>query len=569
MSGVRCSGITRAGGRCKHVAQGPPRATWFCGQHRPAGPADYEPDAPPTLGPTVVDWIEEHLVHGPGAIQGEPVDLSADPELEAFIWRLYELEPDGRGSWRLRRNRAMLSRPKGRYKSGLLAMIGGVELCEGFRFGGFDADGQPVAVPLRYREVLSVATEEDQAGLTYDVGRYMLANGYAADVYELDIGLTRTNVMDGSMSVWEPITTGDVSKDGGKSTCILEDEGHLYRTPALRRLHQTLTRNLTKNGVGIMVEASTMYAPGENSVAESTHKAYEANPDGRILLDHKQAPMSVDIGDHDQLRAGLEYVYGSAAPWEPIDVIISDEFDVIGVDPEKTEADARRFFLNQPWKGEDKAFDPTRWATLAQPARAWADKPVLVTYDGARTRDCAAICAWTVEDWPHHFKIQVWTRPTPAPADYRHPRGDIKRRAREAVENLDVVLFAYDSSFHEDQSLYDDWIDEWGEADQGGLMVAYPTATGKRMDAAIKRFGNDLAADPPLFTHDGDPEVAAHIANAVLAPNRGGWLTLAKERDSLKIDAAVCAVFGYDLIATARALVEQRTAPVAPMFAGR
>jgi len=517
----------------------------------------------------VVDWIEAHLVHGPGAVQGEPVDFRSDPEFEAFVWRLYELEPDGRGSWRMRYQRGLLSRPKGRYKSGLLAMVGCCELCEGYRFGGFDASGDPVGEPLRYREVLSVATEEEQAGLTYDVGYWMLGHGQACDRYPLDLGLTRANVMDGSGSSWEPITTGDTSKDGAKSTCVLEDEGHLYKTGPLRRLHQTLTRNLTKNGVGLMVEASTMYAPGENSVAESTHRAHAANPHGRILVDHKEAPPGLDIDDPDQLRAGLSFVYGSAAAWVPIDSIIANEFDAIAYDPEKTVADARRFFLNQPWKPDDRAFSALRWAELADPGRAVVGVPVMLMYDGARTRDCAALTGWTVEERPHHFRVEVWTRPDRAGDGYQHPRGEIKRTARETVDRLDVVLFAYDSSFHQDQSLYDDWIDAYGEADGkgAGLMVEFPTATGRRMDAAIKRFGNDLAADPPLFSHDGDPTVAAHVANSVLATNRGGWLTLAKEKESLKIDAAVCCVFGYDLLPTARALVASRHRWEGPLLA--
>ena len=130
-----------------------------------------------------------------------------------------------------------------------------------------------------------------------------------------------------------------------------------------------------------------------------------------------------------------------------------------------------------------------------------------------------------------------------------------------------MALFAYDSSFHELNSLYDEWIDQYDEAKAGtaGLMVGYATAQGQRMQHAINRILED--AREGLFTLDGDETAMAHFDNAVLETNRGGWQMLAKEKDSLKIDTAVTATFGYDLIAMARELIAER--PKAPeMYVG-
>ena len=181
-------------------------------------------------------------------------------------------------------------------------------------------------------------------------------------------------------------------------------------------------------------------------------------------------------------------------------------------------------------------------------------------FDGARTRDCAVLTAWTLdEDKPHHFHVDSWERPEKADGDYEHPRGEIRAAVRDFLESHECVCFAYDSSFHELNSLYDEWIDEYGVFDEGktaGLMFAYPTASGQRMEQAVKRIQEDTREG--AYSHDGHDVVTRHVHNAVAGKNRGGWLTLTKEKDSLKIDAAVTLTFGYDVLPSARRAAENR-----------
>ena len=47
-----------------------------------------------TLGPQVVSWIEANLCHGPGDVQGQPVEL--DDEQTRFLLRAYEIDDQGR-----------------------------------------------------------------------------------------------------------------------------------------------------------------------------------------------------------------------------------------------------------------------------------------------------------------------------------------------------------------------------------------------------------------------------------------------------------------------------------------
>ena len=74
-----------------------------------------------TMGWAAISWIEHYLVHGPGDVQGQPIEL--DDEFAAFILKAYRLDPKT-GERVVRR--AFLSRSKGRSKSGVAAMNTGI-----------------------------------------------------------------------------------------------------------------------------------------------------------------------------------------------------------------------------------------------------------------------------------------------------------------------------------------------------------------------------------------------------------------------------------------------------------
>jgi hypothetical protein len=314
--------------------------------------------AEPSLGWAAIDWIEWFLVHGPGDVQGQPIEL--DEEFAAFIVKAGRVDP--KTGERLVR-RAFLSRAKGRSKSGLAAMIECYEALGPCRFDhwaeagevsywGYEyEEGEPVGKPLAYVEALNVATEEGQAGNTYDAVYYMLhpdtcSPELLAEFGRLDVGLGRINLPN-KRGYIEPVTSADTSKDGGKSTFIVADETHLWVLPRLHRLHGIMTRNLLKRKAasGWMLETSTMYAEGENSVAEGTHAYAESSSRSRkfLLFDHKQASEHWNLEDRRERLKALREAYGPAAAWMNLDAI-ADSWD----DPQVSEGEFRRFWLNQP-----------------------------------------------------------------------------------------------------------------------------------------------------------------------------------------------------------------------------
>lgn len=334
-----------------------------------------------TLGFYAVAWIEHFLVHGPGDVQGQSIEL--DDEFAAFILKAYEVAASGSRKVR----RAFLSRAKGRSKSGLAAMIECFEALGECRFDhwaeegeisdwGYEYEtGEPVGRQLTYVECLNVATEESQAGNTYDAVYYMLhpdtCSPELLDRFgKLDVGLTRINLPE-SRGFIEPVSASNESKDGGKSTFIVADETHLWLPPMngvfrLGKMHQTMVRNLLKRkeSSGWMLETSTMYAEGEKSVAEGTHDhakhlAELGRNDGKLLFDHRQASEKWDLGKRSERIKALKEAYGPAAAWMDLEAI-ADYWD----DPQASEAEFRRFFLNQPVPlAAPNIFDVVRWSS--------------------------------------------------------------------------------------------------------------------------------------------------------------------------------------------------------------
>src|SRR3546814_7427361 len=70
----------------------------------------------PTLGPQMVDFIEDRMVFGPGSLAGRPAKL--DDEKRGALYRLYEVYPKGhRLAGRRRFQRGSLEFRKGLAKT--------------------------------------------------------------------------------------------------------------------------------------------------------------------------------------------------------------------------------------------------------------------------------------------------------------------------------------------------------------------------------------------------------------------------------------------------------------------
>ena len=518
----------------------------------------------PSLGWALVDWWEHYLQVPSGPHYGKPFVLTDDQA--AFFVRLYALDEDGNSIYR----RATRRGAKGRGKSPEGALFAAAEFAGPAVFDGWDSGGEPVGRPRDFPWVPVAAVAEEQTDNVWLALREMLAESDLVDDAAIDLGKTRIEFHNRPGKA-EPVTSSAGAREGTPYTAAVMDETHLWLpSQGGDKLARTIRRNLGKTG-GKSLEVTNAPALGERTVAEQTLEAAEKSQRG-LLYDSVEADWD-DAYDpkapsnRSRVMKALAQAYKGVSTKEGGWVDIDRQYEEC-MDIDVPRSDIFRFYFNLARKADTRAFDPRQWRNAAKPRRH-TDGPVVLMFDGARTRDCAVLSAWTTRDVPHHFGVKVWERPYNPDSDYEHPRGEIRATARQFIEDNDCVLFAYDQSFHELSSLYDEWLDEFGEADGkgDGLMVGYPTASGKRMETAVLRVIEDLRAQ--LFTHDGDDKITEHVDNAVLTRNRTGYLTLAKEKDSLKIDGAVTMTFGYDLVATARTIIDQRRVYSGPMVAVR
>lgn len=496
----------------------------------------------PSLGPVIVDWIEEFLCHGPGDVIGEPIEI--DDEFYEFIVKLYRLDPET-GKRKVRR--AFLSRAKGRAKSELAGMLVCAEALADVRFDGWDANGEPVGRPVRSPYIRCLATEEGQSGNTYDNVSTMLEyliEHHGDSFPGIDIGKSAQTssriVLRERRGEITPSTASSAAKDGGKETFAVFDETHLYVLPELRRMHSTVRRNLRKRLIAEpwCLETSTMYEPGQDSVAEATHTYFKAIKGGKIrdadaaglLFDHRQAPDGTDLADRDALLAGLKAAYGPAAEWMDLDGIISEIWD-----PQSAPSDSRRYWLNQPVAAEDALLDPAEWALCASPLRLEDGDDVVLGFDGGKTDDATALLAMRVSDRLVQ-PLGIWERPDGALA---------KGWEVDRTQVSDMVAHAFGRwqvrAFFADVKLWESYIDEWADTYRDELVVrASPKAAvgwdmrGRQQELTLATEALVQAIRDGKLPHTDHPTLNRHVGNARRRPNRWGVSFGKESRESPK-----------------------------------
>ncbi|MGE3503031.1 MAG: hypothetical protein AB7H19_14440 [Porticoccaceae bacterium] len=530
-------------------------------------------------------WIERWCVHGPGDVQGEAVVL--DDEFAEIIVDSYALGADGRRLY----DSAFLSRAKGRAKSELAGFVVLFEAFGPCRFAGWAKGGEvytwrgwtyryepgePMGRPVTAPFIRCLATEEGQAGNTYDNVHFNLTEGPLAEGLPSDAaGLTRVYLPGGGEI--RPSTAGNASKDGGKESFVVFDETHLYILPELRRMHATVRRNLAKRKEAEpwSLETSTMYMPGEDSVAERAHGYAQQIREGkvrraRLLFDHREGPADVDLTDEQELRAALREVYGPFAEVMDLERIISEIWD-----PRNDPADSRRYFLNQPTSSTDAWLAQHEWAGCADATKVVADRSAITLgFDGSRQRsrgvtDATALIGCRVSDG-HLFELGVWEQPDgPAGDGWEVPTTAVDAAVQDAFRRYNVV------GFFADPAKWESYVAAWEAAYGGKLKVkatqAHPIqwwmsgGRSQQIVRALEQF-HGAVVDREL-SHDGSFALTRHVLNARRRVSRSG-LQIAKEHPDSprKIDAAVAAVLAYQarLAAIAAGIGRARTSGFVP-----
>lgn len=512
-------------------------------------------------------WIEHFCVHGPGDVQGMSLSpdvagsLPLDEEFGGFIVDCYAHDGKGRRHY----DAAFISRAKGRAKSELAAFIALFEAFGPCRFAGFAkggetfvwrdfhyeySPGEPMGRPVTYPFIRCLATEEGQAGNTYDNIYFNLEEGpLGEDLPSNANGLTRVFIPGGGEI--RPSTASNSAKDGGKESHVVFDETHLYVTPELRRMYATVSRNMAKrkDAAPWSLQTSTMYQPGQNSTAERTHERARLIREGRVresrlLFDHIEAPPEVDLTNRAAIVKALREVYGPFADAMDLDGMVDREFWNVERDIE----DTRRYFFNQPTAARDAWTTHAAWKAneVDDLAPLEAGEELALFFDGSKSDDSTGLLGVRCSDGAP-FLLGAWEKPTDDADGWEVPKADVDRVVRRVFKIYKPL------AFYADVKEFEQYVDAWG-AEFGDRLLIEATPGRSRhavawdMRGRVKDFTE--AAERTLvdindraIQHNGDDRLRRHVLNARRSPNKYG-VSISKEgRESpRKIDFAVCLI---------------------------
>ena len=419
-----------------------------------------------TLGWHVISWVESYLLQPDGDQAGEPFRFTRE-QLNFILW-WYAVDRGGRFIYR----RGVLRRAKGWGKSPFLGALALAELLGPVRFGGWDDDGDPIAVPHPMPWVVIAGVSETQTRNTYDAIRAMAEDSLLVDDYGLDVGMTRILAPGGGKIVM--ITANAATQEGARPTFAIMDETHHWTaTNGGHKLARVVKRNLAKSrdGAARVIETTNAHEPGQESVAEQSYNAWRAIVEGRsratgILYDAREAPLDVDLANEADLMAALRDAYGDST-WVDLDRILAEIYD-----PDTPPEESRRFYLNQIVAAADSWVSPPEWyknrvedllpLELGIPGvKAKPGDTVTLGFDGSLTDDSTALVAVRVDDGAA-FLIGIWEKPEGPTGDgWEVPKDQVRDLIDWTFEHLDVVAFFSDVAYWETD--VDAWRDKYGE----------------------------------------------------------------------------------------------------------
>lgn len=519
-----------------------------------------------SLGYQVIEWLEEYACHGPGDVEGQPLDFRNDPEVEQFIIDCYELDPvTGRRKVKV----AVYSAPKGRAKSETAGLIGVAEsLAPCVRFDGWDDDGQPVGKPVTSPFIRCLATEEKQSGNTFQNIAFVMGEwGHEVhpEIYGKVKGIgdyrSAQNIYLPNGGEARSSSSGAASKDGGKETFLVPDELHLYVLPELRSMYATSMRNTGKRKLAEpwALPTTTACKLGEQSVWEVVEKRWRRGElDAGWLIHHREPKGRIDIADQARTLKQLRDVYGPAMDpntgWmDPHDVYR------LMLDPTvcRDEAEAARYYLNRSMPGSDA------WISKAVVESAESNDGLVLTdttagqkhwmpevgteismgLDGSLNDDSTVIRGCRMSDGLR-FTIGIWEKPDGAlGAGWEVPRRQVLDVFRWAMGYFTVSRAYCDP--HEWRSDVDDLAGEFED-----VVFAWPTSRDTPMAAALDRLRVDLLSKKTKQSND--PAVLVHYGNA-FQRKKGSLVLVRKEypNSPRKIDSVVTDALAYEARADA------------------
>lgn len=394
------------------------------------------------------------------------------------------------------------------------------------------------------------ATSIDQTANVYDAIRGMLAESPAEREFGLDIGKTLVQFKSGRPGSIRPVTASSRGLEGARQSFVCLDESHhLVDSNQGIHVYDVLDRNVRKTaGAGSrLLESTNAYSPSEGSVAQRTHEAFLAGSKG-LLYDCLEAPSGIDLTDTEALRAGLVEAYGDSS-WVDIDGLVQAVQD-----PRTSEANARRFYLDEIFSSDGSWMDKAVWDACYDDSDPIAPgDQIAVGFDGSIYGDSSALVGARLRDGKT-FLLGLWENPGNNP-EWEVDVLSIEAAVKRTFETYQVAWLYADPPYF--QEALGRWAITYGDDRVFEFWTNRPT----RMCEAIERFHSAAALGE--LRHDGNPDLTRHVLNAVVREvPQGILIQKPSPKSKRKIDAAVAAVLALearaDAIADGRMHVPRR-----------
>lgn len=512
-------------------------------------------------------WNEANLVHGEGDALGEPVRHAL---FQRYITnRIYEYDPE---TGRLLHDRVLILISKGNSKTEDMARL------------AIGEAGGPMA-PLRSPRVTLSAASFAQANELLGAATLSIEKGPLGPRFQKGLHLLGDRILfpDARGGRITRIAAVGGTADGGKETCHIGDEIHEWKGDRKERVYVVKGKSLRKRRVprGICARCRGELA----AIAGSSRVRHRSAG----VVDHEPLPISgsLQIGittagddptvvtDEPATLLGKLYRHGVRVAtgeiedpgflflcWEPSrDWNLEDPaqlrqaileanpaaggfLEIAGKvasynDPTVPRHEFLRYDLGLWVPAPDSWFDLRVWQRRRHPkglVQPPPGTPIALGFDGSKSRDSTAIEGCTLDG--HSFTVRGWERDKHSPADWTVPRTEVDEEMELAFETWDVRLLYYDPPRWEREG--EDWAKRWP-----GRVVAFDTAVYERFAPAVGHFHDGVMTG--AITHDGNPDVARHIANAHTKETRWGLVIVKEHRDSpRRIDRAVARILARE-----------------------
>jgi phage terminase large subunit-like protein len=199
----------------------------------------------------------------------------------------------------------------------------------------------------------------------------------------------------------------------------------------------------------------------------------------------------------------------------------------------------KRYRLGQWTAGESAWFPYGAWDARKVARDLEPGETIWVGFDGSYSGDSTALVAATADGFIQ--VLGVWENP--GRKGWRVPRAEVEDALAVTFATYDVRELLCDPPYWQRE------ISEW-EKRWPGKVIEWPTYVRARMAPACTQFYS--AVLDGRLTHQDDPRLARHVANAVVRPTpQGDLITKAAQDSPAKIDLAVAAVIAYSRAALA------------------